>query len=445
MSNILIIDDEPSILKTLGLLLKKHGFNVQIASDSRNALEILFSFNIDIVFLDIKLGNESGIELLKTIRAKYSEISIIMISAYSSMDDTLKALELGAESYIAKPVRAEEAIFQIGKINEKKELINRNKDLKKLYAKTGNKITVIGASDSMQEIFSIIERVKDLPSPVLIEGESGTGKEVIAKAIHHFGIRHDKPFIGINCSAIPSSLFESEIFGYKKGSFTGAIADYNGLFSQAEDGTFYLDDVDDIPFEFQPKLLRVLQENVYRRIGDPREYELNCRIIASSKVPLEKKIENKEFREDLFYRLNIININLPPLRKRREDIIPLAEYFLENKQAYLGIRGRYLSESAREYLVKLDYKGNIRELENLIERALVFSKGSEITKRDLLKLSREEKNNGEDKDLKEMMKREEARIISETLRKCQGNRTLAAKELSISIRALLYKIKEYKL
>lgn len=449
MKDILIVDDELSILKTISLLFKKYGHNPHTASNSREAMDILKCKPVDIVFLDIRLAGESGIDLLKRIRDEYKDISIVMMSAYSSMDDTLKALELGAETYIAKPVRVEEAIFQINKISEKKELVLQNQRMKKICSYSSNNVTLVGISDKMKNLLQIVKRVSNLPSPVLIEGESGTGKEVIAKALHYYGSRAKKPFIGINCSAIPENLFESEFFGYNKGSFTGAVSDYQGLFQQANEGSFYLDDVDDIPLEFQPKLLRVLQEAIFRRIGGTKEYKMKCRIIASSKESLKERVKNNAFRKDLFYRLNIINVYVPPLRERREDIIPLAEYFMEKKQAYLGIKGKLLSQEAKSFLLGLDYYGNVRELENIIERLMVFSAGFEINREDIIKVLEndfnEHKGDLPGLKLKDMVRKKEAEIIRKVLAKYQGNRTYAAKELDISIRTLLYKIRDYDL
>ncbi len=449
MVNILICDDEASILKTLALLLKKSGYNTFQASDINQSCDILSKHVIDIAFVDIRLGSENGIELLKIIKREHHDTSVIIMSAYSSMDDTISALDLGAEAYIAKPVRLEEAVFHIRKILEKREIIEENRELKKLQLLTCKDVDIVGVSEKMKKVIDRVHQVKDLPSPVLIEGESGTGKEVVARAVHFLGVRRDKPFIGVNCSAIPASLFESELFGYKKGAFTGAVSDFEGLFSQAADGTFYLDDVDDIPMEFQPKLLRVLQENSFRRIGDPREYRLECRIIASTKSGLKKRAEESVFREDLFYRLNIINIYLPPLRERREDIIPLAEYFLSKKQDYLGIRNRYLERGAKDFLIGLDFKGNVRELENIIERALVFSRNKSISESDIKNLVTDDTACGsssfEANNLRDQLKNREYEIIKETLKRFNGNRKLSADHLSISVRALLYKIKEYGL
>ncbi len=447
MTSILIADDEPSILRTLSMILEKNGYDTFQAPDIDQSVRILESNNIDIAFLDIRLGTESGLDLLDIVRHRYTNTSVIMISAFSLMDETMKALKLGAEAYIAKPVRMEEAIFHIKKIMEKREIIDQNKKLKRICAYTDRDYSIVGVSEKIKKILDMVYQIKDLPSPVLIEGESGTGKEVVAKAIHFLGNRKEHPFTGINCSAIPANLFESELFGYKKGSFTGAVSDFEGLFAQTGIGTFYLDDIDDIPLEFQPKLLRVLQENRYRRIGDTLEHKLESRIIASSKESLKNKVEESAFRKDLYYRLNIINIYIPPLRERREDIIPLAEYFLEKKKKYLGISDKYLDEDAKKLLLGFDYKGNVRELENIIERSLIFSKGTGISEDDIKRMASNDMDSeaGYNQNLKELLKNREAEIIRETLQKFKGSRRMAADHLSVSIRTLLYKIKEYGL
>lgn len=443
MAGILLVDDEPVLRKTLSALLTKHGHYVACARDVAQAKAVLKQGPVDIAFIDIRLGQESGITLLDHISGCYPQIRVIMISAYASIPDTTAALEKGAFGYIAKPVRITEMLFHIKKILQLNALQESNRTLRRRLGREKGFRPLIGESQALHCIREQIARVTDLPSPVLVYGESGTGKEMVAKAVHWQGRRAAKPFVGVNCSALPPALFESEFFGHSKGAFTHAIGEHQGFFSQAADGTLYLDDIDDMPQDFQPKLLRVLQEGRFRMLGGKGEQTVRCRVVASAKADLRAKAEAGRFRRDLFYRLNIINIFIPPLRTRVEDILPLAQHFLKQKCRELDKQPMVLAGAARDLLMQLDYPGNVRELENLMERAVIFSDSHTIGAKDIHKLLDDRPNRPE--SLKDRLRAFEAEEIAKALSQAGGHRQRAARSLGISLRSLLYKIKDYGL
>ncbi|WP_456455877.1 sigma-54-dependent transcriptional regulator [Thermovibrio sp.] len=448
MARILVADDEKSIRLVLKRYLQSKGHQVIEAEDGLKALKVLEEGKVDLAFVDVKMPKLSGIELLSKVKRK---IPVVILTAYGTMDITVKAIEEGAAEYITKP-------FSFEEISQVLERFSKKEERKEAE---GGKEEVIGNSKKMQEVFKIIGKVAKSSITVLITGESGSGKEVIARAIHNYSDRRGKPFITVNCAALPSNLLEAELFGYERGSFTGALTSKKGLFEQAEGGTLFLDEIGELPLELQAKLLRVLQEKEIRRIGSERTKKVNVRIIAATNRNLEEEVKKGNFREDLFFRLNVVRIEVPPLRERREDVIPLAYHFIRKFSKEFKLRPKELSKDAVDFLLSYDFPGNVRELENMILRAMVLSPGELIKEEDLREKTSEssvpsfekaienfvqkvftveqkEKNN-----LYHMVVRSAEKIlIREVLKRCNFNQVKAAQVLGIHRNTLRKKIRE---
>ena len=369
---ILIVDDEKGIRDFLEIMLKKEGYRVSSAPGGEEAMRLFNNSSYDLVISDVRMKGMGGVELLKSIKEINPETVVLMITAYASVDTAIDAMKAGAYDYITKPFKVDEVKHIIRNALDKKRLETENillkRELKTKHA-FGN---LIGASPKMLEIYEIIKRVADTKTNILLTGESGTGKELVARAIHYEGIRKDKPFVPINCGAIPENLLESELFGYQKGAFTGAAANKSGLFEVANEGTIFLDEITELPIQLQVKLLRVIQERNFRRVGGIEDISVDVRIIAASNKDIEREVKEGRFREDLFYRLNVIPIHMPPLRERKEDIPLFAEHFLGKYKKELGKDIKAISSEVMDYLGKYAYPGNIRELENIIERAVAL-------------------------------------------------------------------------
>lgn len=376
---ILVVDDEENIRTIIKRAFQKEGFIVNTASSGNEALKELSKTSYDLVITDLKMPDGDGINLLKQIHSLYPETMVMVITAYASTESAVEAMKAGAIDYIVKPINIEELRIIVRNALEKKILKEENIRLKKELYEKYSFHNLIGKSKKIREIFSLIEKIAPTNSTVLITGESGTGKELVAKAIHFSSLRKDQPFVSINCGALPENLLESELFGHVKGSFTGAYTDKKGLFEIAHKGTILLDEISEMSLWMQVKLLRVLQEKKIRRVGGTEEKEVDVRIIASTNVDLSEKIKEGKFREDLYYRLNVIRINLPPLRDRREDIPLLVEHFIKiyNQKTGKNIKG--IKEDALKILEAYHWPGNVRELENCIERAVVFETSDYIT------------------------------------------------------------------
>ena len=369
---ILIVDDEKSIRDFLEIMLKKEGYKVASASSGEEALKLVNQINYDLVISDIRMKGMSGVELLKNIKEINPETVVMMVTAYASVDTAIDAMKAGAYDYIAKPFKIEEVKHIIRNALDRKRLETENILLKKELKSKYGFANLIGTSQKMLEVYAIIKRVSDTKTNILITGESGTGKELVARAIHYEGNRKDKPFVPINCGAIPENLLESELFGHQKGAFTGAVANKSGLFEMANEGTIFLDEITEIPVQLQVKLLRVIQERNFRRVGSVEDISVDVRIIAASNKEIDKEVKEGRFREDLFYRLNVIPIHIPSLYERQEDIPLLSQHFLEKYCKELGKDIKKISGEAMEFLAKYPYPGNIRELENIIERAIAL-------------------------------------------------------------------------
>jgi len=435
---ILLIDDEQSILKVISTILKNENFDVITAKSKKEALQKINNIKFDIVLSDFRLPDGTGMEILEYFRDKNRTEPFIMITAYGSINGAVEAIKKGANHYIAKPIDADNLI----------EIINFYINKSEKEHNTQNFHGIIAKSKKMKELFRDIDIVSKSDSTILIEGESGTGKELVARAIHNLSRRKDNPFIPINCSAIPSELFENELFGHEKGSFTGAVSSEIGKIELADEGTLFLDEIGEMPQLIQAKLLRVLQEKEFFKIGGTKLLKMKCRVISATNKNLEKMVEEGKFREDLFYRINVVLLKIPPLRERKEDIPLLVEHFLEKFSFQNNKEIHQIDDLAMEKLLDYDFPGNVRELENAIERAVVMCTGDKIKAEHLTaKILRAEKNddftieNSYPRNLFEL----EKRIILKTLNEENWNQTKTAQKLGISRKQLRTKMKNFGL
>ena len=443
---LLVIDDEKNIGEVIKLIFEKEDFDVTLALDGETGISLLKKDYFDVIISDIKLPDLSGMEILKTAKSLYPEIPVIMITAYASTSTAVEAMKLGAEDYIIKPFDIDELRIIVKRAYEKKKLEINNKKLQRLIEERYSFENIIGKSKAMRDIFILIEKIAPIDTTVLITGESGTGKDLIAKAIHFRSLRKENRFVAINCASIPENLLESELFGYKRGAFTGAVTSKIGLFQEANKGTLFLDEIGELPQGLQAKLLRVIQDKKIRPLGGTQEKEVDVRIIAATNHDLEDMVKEGEFREDLFYRLNVINIEIPPLRKRREDIPLLVNYFIEkmNKKLNKDIKG--IEPSLLEYFFIYDWPGNVRELENIVERLMILEEGQLLTPKHLpqkykggenfseISIPSEFENFNLNKYVDDIVKK----IINLSLKKTEGNKKEAAKLLGISYRSFRY-------
>ena len=446
---ILIIDDEENMLHMLKTLLSKEGYEVVTATNGTEGLERIETDSFDTILCDIRMPEMDGLSFLKAAKEKNLDSTIIMMSAYGTIDLAVEAMKHGAYDYVSKPFKPDEIILTLKKAEERERLRKENILLKKEIKKEFGFENIITKNDKMFQIFETIHKISDYDSSVLIIGESGTGKELVAKAIHYNSKRNGKPFIAINCGAIPENLLESELFGYVKGAFTDAHQNKKGLFEEANGGTLLLDEIGELPSNLQVKLLRALQEGEVRKIGDTKQIKLDVRIIAATSRNLAQEARKDNFREDLFYRLNVIQIDLPPLRERREDIPLLANHFINRYNEKHHLKVKNISSAALNILVEYDWQGNIRELENAIERAIILSESSCIEVSSLppdIRKSEtfEDKELGNDEySIKKIHLIMEEQLIIKALNKTNGNRTQASKLLGISHPSLLSKMKGF--
>ncbi|RMG43257.1 MAG: sigma-54-dependent Fis family transcriptional regulator [Candidatus Dadabacteria bacterium] len=453
--SVLVIDDDNNLRSSICLNLEAAGFSTASLTSPKEALDKLEKENFDIVLCDLRMPDMDGLSFIKKCREQKVSAAIVLMTAFGSHDLALEALRAGAYDYISKPFEIEELVFTLRKIQEKENLKAENAALKSAINQRYNFSNIVARSEQMKEIFETIKRLASFNTTVLIVGESGTGKELLARAIHHNSPRRGKPFVAINCGAIPEHLMESELFGHKQGAFTDASRDKPGLFEEASEGTIFLDEIGEMPLHLQVKLLRALQEQKIRRIGDERLIDIDVRVIAATLRNLEKDVQEGRFRDDLFYRLNVVSIKIPPLRERPDDIQVLAEHFMKKHNKKLGLSIKAIEPAAMKCLLNYHWKGNVRELENCIERAMVLSESDSITVDSLppqiLKAASERGNylpeplSDDNLSIKQRTRALEIDLILRALKKTGGNRTHAAKVLEISHRALLYKLKEYGL
>jgi len=443
---ILIVDDEAPQREMIGGFLKKQGFDVVLAASGQEALEVVRRGPVDLVLTDLRMSQMSGVELLAEVKKLNPEIPVVVMTAYGSIESAVSAMKAGAYDYLSKPVDLDDLLHLIRKVEERQHLIAENRELRERLKERYRLEGIVAESGAMQEVLSLVYRVAGSTATVLIRGESGTGKELIAQAIHYHSPRAKGPFIKVNCAALPETLLESELFGHVKGAFTGAIQDKAGRFEAAHGGTIFLDEIGDISPAIQAKLLRVLQDREFERVGSNRTLRVDVRILAATNQDLEAAVRNRRFREDLYYRLNVVPIYIPPLRERRQDIPPLIDHFLRkfSKENHKRIQG--LTREARDALLKYDYPGNVRELENLIERAVVLCRGEVIGMGDLpLTFRAVEVEQEAPPSLPALLEGIERRKILEALERSGWIQTKAAEELGISERALRYKMKKYGL
>lgn len=450
-NKILLIDDEENFRHMLSVILKKRGYDIETANNGIDGLKKVETDSYDTVLCDIRMPEMDGLEFLKEAQKAGCESTIIMMSAYGTLDTAIEAMKLGAYDYISKPFKPDEIVLTLKKAEERERLRRENLFLKKEVQKEYSFENIISKNEQMRQIFDTIRKVAKYKSTILIAGASGTGKELVAKAIHFNSDRSNHPFIPVNCGAIPENLLESELFGHTKGSFTNAVRTKKGLFEEADGGTMFLDEIGELPFQLQVKLLRVLQDGEIRRIGDPKPSIIDVRIIAATIKDLDKEVRENKFRDDLFYRLNVLQIKIPPLKDRREDIPILVDHFIQKYSRELNNPIEGINPEALNCLLNYSWKGNVRELENVIERAIVLTDSNQIQVENLpveVQNPREESRVSllnDELSIKKASRYLEKDLIKKALHKTNGNHTHAAKLLEISHRALLYKIKEYEI
>ncbi len=450
MQSILVVDDEQDFGQMLRARLTRAGYEVVVVTRAESGLARLDERSFDAVLCDVAMPGMDGVEFLRRFRERGYPGSVIMMSAYGSIDTAIECMKLGAYDYVTKPFKSEELLLTLRNVFEREGLRRENQRLREALGEgRGPAMGIIGRSPAIQKLLATIDKVAEYKSTVLVTGESGTGKEVVARAIHARSPRADGPFVAVNCGAIPEHLLESELFGHVRGAFTDATRDKKGMFEEADGGTLFLDEIGEMSAGLQVKLLRAIQEEEIRRVGEARPRRVDARIVAATIRNLREDVRAGRFREDLYYRLNVLPIHLPPLRERIEDIPDLVEEFMARATRRLGKPVRHITPEALRRLMRYHWPGNIRELENTVERACVFCEGDTIDVGDLpehlsdgSEVVRRTLESG-DLSIKRATRTIEAELIRRALTRTRGNRTAASKLLEISPRALLYKIKEY--
>jgi two-component system, NtrC family, response regulator AtoC len=449
---VLIIDDEPSLRQTVSMILGEEGYETQVASDGREGLERALQLAPDVILTDVRMPGMTGLEFIERYRADGGNALVIVMTAYGSTELAIEAMKKGAYDYVPKPFSADQLVLTLRKAQER-EALRREVTRLRQEVSAGKRFSgIIARSPAMRNAIETATKVARYPSPVLVTGESGTGKELIARLIHDESDRANAEFIAVNCGAIPENLLEAELFGYVRGAFTGADRDRPGLFEAASGGTLFLDEIGEMPATLQVKLLRVLQESEVRRLGETRSRQVDARIVAATNRTLDDEIRAGNFRKDLYYRIAVVPIHLPPLRQRTEEIPLLARHFLERYNRTHGLAIEGIEPEAMDALLAYSFTGNARELENVIERAMVLAEGPRIGLDDLPHNVRSPVRPLEDVDLGDdelSVKKHgallERRLIQKALERTGGNRTRAAQLLDLSARALLYKIRDYEL
>ncbi len=452
MARILLVDDEPSILNVLTALLRKKGYEVTPTGSGESALELISKERFDLLLTDIIMGKVSGLDLLREINKRYPNTAIITLTGMASVETAVEAMKGGAFDYITKPFKVDELLLTIQRALEYHYVIEENVVLKAQLESRFRLGDIVAVSPGMCKVCDMIEKVAPTDVTVLITGESGTGKDLVAKAIHTCSRRQDKKFIPVNCAAMPEPLLESEMFGHVKGAFTGASCDKQGLFEAAEGGTIFLDEIGAMPLSIQAKFLRVLQDKQIRRVGGTNSVNVDVRVVVATNIPLEKRIEEGAFREDLFYRISVIPIVVEPLRNRREDILPLAAYFMEDLHG--KAQQPRIDSSVQKALMAYDWPGNVRELQNAVQHALAFAHDKSITLEVLPKQIRKfaegrsnyiESSKNEDKNLrgqslKHFLRKKEQDYVSMVVDSMGGDKVEAAKALNVSVATLYRKL-----
>ncbi len=456
---ILVVDDEQSMRDFLSIFLKKEGFEVETAADGEKALEVVARTPIDLIISDVRMSAMDGMRLLREVKRREASIEVIVMTAYGSTADAIKAMRDGAYDYISKPFKLNEVKVTIQKALKKRELAKTAPEPEVASPPKKQEHNIVGKSAAMQKVFEMINRVADTKTTILITGESGTGKELVARAIHDGSVRAGKAFVTINCGAIPSELMESELFGHLRGSFTGAVRDKDGLFKVADGGTLFLDEVSELPLQLQVKLLRALQERRVTPVGGSDEIPIDTRVIAATNRDLLEDVRFGRFREDLYYRLNVIQVRLPPLRERTEDIPLLVEHFIKRACLEMSREPMRISEAAMMILTSHPYPGNVRELSNLLERAVALENSDQVRPQSLPShlLERHEESPVKHEydplkidlsrgtNLDAVLEQVEYHLLRDALDQAAGVKTEAAKILGITFRSLRYRLKKHKL
>ena len=445
---IVVVDDEPAQRELIGGFLMKQGHEIFPAASGAEALAHVKDRQVDLVLSDCRMPGMSGPELLLGIKAVNPEVPLILMTAYATVETAVQAMKDGAADYLTKPLDLEELLIRLARVAEQSRLRSEVRDLQARLVERHRLEGIIGESGRMQEVLALAKRVAPSDATVLIRGESGTGKELIARAIHFNSPRASGPLVNLNCAALPEQLLESELFGHEKGAFTGAVGQRKGRFEQADGGSIFLDEIGDLSPALQVKLLRVLQERQFERVGGNRTLTVNVRVLAATHRELERAMREGTFRDDLYYRLNVVTIQIPPLRERREDISLLLDHFLRKFAAKNRRDVTGLTAAARDALLKYDYPGNVRELENIVERAILLCRGRVIDLEDLPATVRPgQRSAGEPlpKDLPGVLADIERQAIESALERSGGVQTQAAEALGISERVLRYKMKKYGL
>ena len=448
--NILVVEDGQSQREILRDFLRDEGYPVSEAENGESALDQLRENYFDLVLTDYKMPGMDGMVLLQAAKQLNPEIDVVVMTAFGTIEAAVRAMKAGASDYIAKPIDLDELQLLIERISGRRTIIRENKMLRKeLRGKEVTPDQIIFRSVAMEEVINLVGRVAQSRATVLIQGESGTGKELIARLIHDLSPRAEKPMTIVNCAALPENLLESELFGHEKGAFTGATGTRLGRFEEADGGSLFLDEIGELSNTVQVKLLRFLQEREFQRIGGNRTFQSDVRIISATNRNLEERMKEGEFREDLFYRLNVVGITIPPLRERKEDLIPLMDHFLKRFSAENNRKIKGVSSKARDFLMKYNYPGNVRELENILERAVVIARGDYIETADL-PFSAVEGNGSGNRNwkrgtLKDAMAFLEQEMVRESMAETGNHQTRAARILGISERMLRYKLKKYGL
>ncbi len=457
-ATVLVVDDERNYLVVLSELLADEGYEVYTADNGDRALELARTIDLDLVISDMRMPGMDGLELLQRLKAGQPELPVIMITAFGEVDIAVQAMQAGAFNYLTKPFNNDELLISVRKAVEHYAIVRENKRLRSEMDTRYGFANIIGKNPAMQHVYSLIEKVAPTNSSVLITGESGTGKELVARAIHLYSQRKEAPFISVNCAALPETLLESELFGHEKGAFTGAIAMRKGRFELAHGGTLFLDEIGDLPLALQAKLLRILQEHSFERVGGTRTITVDVRIVTATNKDLKEEVEAGRFREDLYYRLNVVNIHLPPLRERTDDIPMLVSHFLERQRRNLGRERLDITPEALRLLTSLPWEGNVRELENTIERAAILCSDDTITIEDVQPEptpgpAADEWGRQLDLDqvvppgirLPEALDTIEKKMIERALDRAGGVQAHAAGELGITKSLLQYKMKKFGL
>ncbi len=460
-SMIIVLDDEKAMREFLKIMLVKEGYDVKAMASGVKALEYCRANPFDLVITDVKMPAMGGVEFLKALREFDSEVPVIMVTAYASVETAIEAMKAGAYDYFTKPFNVDEIKLNVRKALNLRELKRENRLLKKDLKSRYGFANLIGTAPAMAEIYALIGSVAKTKTSVLISGESGTGKELVARAIHFESDRRDKPFVAINCGAIPENLIESELFGHMKGAFTGAVSLKEGLVEQADGGTLFLDEITELPSNLQVKFLRFIQERDFRRVGGTEDIKVDLRIVAASNKDIEVEVSDGSFREDLYYRLNVIGILMPPLRERMEDIVPLVHHFLGKYSREYGKKTEDISPEAMRMLMDYDYPGNIRELENMVERAVTLEPTKTICPESLSTHVLNKTNAAgpeastipvrqmcvdipaEGLDIEKTIAEFERVMIAEAMKKSGGVKKKAAELLGLSFRSMRYKLTKY--